>query len=127
MRAAFRSWLDLARTSCANGSLLNRPGAIQRGVQCFAELEHHPDAGVVLPELDQRDVVAIDTRAQCQVSLTPLATCSEAAKGLPECLIWFHHVRHGGKIADSAWVSELIQAQECCLPTAPASRPVQDP
>lgn len=71
-------------------ALLNFPQEVGCGhIERVAQLEQQPYAGAVAAQLDQRNVVAVHIRSQCQVGLTPLASGSQAAKGLSEGVIGF--------------------------------------
>lgn len=54
----------------------------RRNVECVAQVKHQTNAGAVAAQFNQRNVVAIDVRAECQVGLAPLSFGSQAAKCL---------------------------------------------
>ena len=57
-------------------------------IQGIAKTVDHAKAWTAFAELDQRDVVPVNSSTQSQICLAPFAFGAQAAKGLPECLIY---------------------------------------
>ena len=70
-------------------SLVNVLEHVSRpNIKGIAKPVDHPKTRTAFPKFDQRDVVAIDGSTQGQICLAPFAFGTEAAKCLPECLIY---------------------------------------
>ena len=57
-------------------------------VKSIAKTINHAKAWTAFTEFDKRNVVAVNSGTQGQIGLAPFAFCSQAAKCMPECLIY---------------------------------------